>query len=95
MKFFLVAPMSYTPIEYKPEQSTWDRLSVNKELVLFEPSEDTYELVGNYFLMGDGIQFKSLAEPVEVPELLRLYVLSNQCPDIDMTKQGRIIRLSH
>lgn len=94
MKFFLIVPMSYTPIEHKAEHSTWDRLAVNRELVLFEPSEYTYELVGNCFLIGDGIQFKSLSEPVEVDERIKLYVISSQPPDINMTKQGRLISLS-
>lgn len=91
MNLFLIPPMSCTPIKLAGEQPTWDRLGVTKETVLYEPSEEAHEFIGHCLMIGSEIQFKSLAEPVEVSEQDKVYVLSNYYPEVLTTLHGRLI----
>ena len=94
MNLFLIPTMSCIPLKLVGEQPTWDRLGVTKETVLYEPSEEAHEFIGHYLMIGSEIQFKSLAEPVEVSEQDKVYVMSHHYPDVDTTLQGRLITLT-
>lgn len=94
MNLFLIPPMSCNPIKLVGEQPTWDRLGVTKETVLYEPSDEVHEFIGHCLMIGSEIQFKSLAEPVEVSEQDKVYVMGHHYPDVDTTLQGRLIRLT-
>lgn len=91
MNLFLIPPMSCNPIKLVGEQPTWDRLGVTKETVLYEPSDEAYEFIGHCLMIGSEIQFKSLAEPVEVSEQDKVHVLSNYYPEVLTTLHGRLI----
>lgn len=93
MNLFLIPPMSCNPIKPLVSNQTTlvDRLGVNKETVLYEPSEEVHEFIGHCLMIGSEIQFKSLAEPVEVSEQDKVYVLSNYYPEVLTTLHGRLI----
>lgn len=93
MNLFLIPPMSCNPIKLLVSNQTTlvDRLGVNKETVLYEPSEEAHEFIGHCLMIGSEIQFKSLAEPVEVSEQDKVYVLSNYYPEVLTTLHGRLI----
>ena len=95
MNLFLISPMSCIPIKLVAEQSTWDRLGVTGETVLFEPSEEADVFVGHCLMVGSPVKFQSLAEPVEVSEQAKVYVMSHHYPDVDTTLQGRLITLAN
>ena len=94
MNLFLIPTMSCIPLKLVSEQPTWDRLGVTKEVVLYEPSEEAHEFIEHCLMIGSEIQFKSLAEPVEISERDKVYVMSHHYPDVDTTLQGRLIRLT-
>lgn len=94
MNLFLIPPMSCNPIKLVVLQLTWDRLGVTRETVLYEPSEEAHALIGHCLMIGSEIQFKSLAEPIEVTEGDKVYVLSYHYPDVDTTLHGRLITLT-
>ena len=96
MNLFLVPPMSCNPIKLLMSNQTTlvDRFGVNKETVLYEPSEEAHGFIGHCLMIGSEIQFKSLAEPVEVSEQDKVYVMGHHYPDVCTTLQGRLIRLT-
>lgn len=94
MNLFLVPPMSCIPLMLTGEQSTWGRLGVTKETVLYEPSEEAHEFIGHCLMIGSAIRFISLAEPVELAEMDKVYIMSTHFPNVETTLHGKQLSLA-